>query len=378
MRKFYRRYLGSQKSRTKSYLLNSNKRNKTKNQLRTTIDNLKRSYWRRVKNANLIELFNLNILSSKRIKFKEFPILLVLVIYECIQLSFRNKLPYLVFLIIFLQSIVYLKNTTDLFTGYLEFVHFKSTPILSIDSLSNSKFLSSQFFNLILFNCLIHLTDLHLYISMINFLWKGQLEIIFGKIKFAIILITFLLLVNLIFLSINFLAYFCTLNEYFLKNQICGFTPITFAFKVCYINYEKEFRLKTNRNLSLSQEQIRTESEENLIKEIILESCVVQTPIWFELLCFLLFLPKITLLNHLSGLLVGILFIRTKFLKKFIDNLVFYLEELFNLDQSTDHNKASPFKQNRIDSPSLGKILINNKVQLCLDQLRLKKTYYFE
>lgn len=341
------------------------------------MNSLKKSYWRTVKNANLTDLFSLGILTSQRLKFKDFPILLLLVIYECVQLTFRSKLPYLVFAVIILQSSVYLRNTTDLFDGYLGWLQYRKTPILSLDSVLNSKSLSFHLVSLCLFNSLVHLTDLHLYISLINFLWKGsQLEIIFGKIKFALILTTFALLANVYFFLLNFFGYFCTLNEYFLRNSLCGFTPITFALKVLFINYEKEFRLKTNRNLRSSQERL-SRSEENMIKEIILEACVVQTPIWFEFLCLFFILPKISFLSHVAGILVGLTFIKTRFLKRFIDNLVIYLVELFRLG-GRQTSRDSSFKLNRIDSPSLGKIMINNQVQLCLDQLRLKKTYYFE
>lgn len=377
MQRFYKRYLSTQRSRASSYLLNRGRRATTRKRVTAAISGLKRSYWKTMKNANLNDLFSLGILSRQRIKFKDFPILLLLVIYECVQLSFRNKLPYLVFLVIVLQSGVYLKNTTDLFDGYLSFLQFKSAPILSLEKVSNAKPTSVHFFSPLLLNALIHLSDLHLFMSLTNFLWKGsQLEIIFGKLKFALILITFTLLANAYFLLLNFFGYFCTLNEYFLRNSMCGFTPITFALKVLFINYEKEFRLKTNQNLRSSQERV-SRSEENLIKEIILEACVVQTPIWFEFLCLFVILPKITFLSHASGILVGLTFIKTRFLKRLIDGLVIYLVSLFGRRESQT-SSDSLFHLNRVDSPSLGKILVNNQVQLCLDQLRLKKTYYFE
>lgn len=373
MHRFYRRYLTTKKSKHESYLLNKSRKAK---RLKSAIGNLRRSYWKTVKNANLNDLFNLGILSSNRIKFKEFPILLLLVIYECVQLSFRNNLPYVVFIVIILQSAVYLKNTTELFDNHLEYLHFKSTPILSLGDLLKTKPFSSHFISLVVLNNLVHLTDLHIYISLINFLWKGsQLESIFGRIKFTFILIAFTLIINLTFLALNFSFYFCTLNDYFLKNRLCGFTPVTFALKVCCICYEKEFRLKTNKNLRLSNEQIRTRSEENLIKEIILEACVVQTPIWFEFLCLLAILPKITILNHLSGIVVGLMYTKTKLLKNLIDHLTIRLSGLLGVKEIKG-SRDNVLELNRMDSPSLGKIIISNRVQLCLDQLRLKKTYF--
>lgn len=370
-----KRYVSTQRSRA-SYLIGRGRPVRTRKRVTAAINDLKRSYWKTMKNANLNDLFSLGILSRQRIKFKDFPILLLLVIYECVQLSFRNKLPYLVFIVIILQSGVYLKNTTDLFDGYLDFLRFQSAPILTLEKLENVKMTTFRFYSPLLLNSFVHLSDLHLFMSLTNFLWKGsQLEIIFGKLKFALCLITFALLANVYFLLLNFIGYFCTLNEYFLRSGICGFTPITFALKVLFINYEKEFRLKTNQNLRPSQERV-SRSEENLIKEIILEACVVQTPIWFEFLCLFFILPKISLLSHVSGILVGLTFIRTRFLKRLIDGVVINLAGLFN--RRTSQSSDSLFNLNRVDSPSLGKILINNQVQLCLDQLRLKKTYYFE
>ena len=194
MQNFYRRFLNAQKSG----LLNRRKKTK-REKLTSALNELKKSYWRNVKNANLNDLFNLGLLTGNRIKLKEFPILLILIIYECVQLTFRNKLPYIVFIIIILQSIIHLKNTTDLFNEHIQFLYFKTIPILSLESILKTKFISFDFMKLFLFNNLIHLSDLHLYISLINFLWKGKIRFKFHYI--IIIFISFLALCILIISS---------------------------------------------------------------------------------------------------------------------------------------------------------------------------------
>lgn len=135
-----------------------------------------------------------------------------------------------------------------------------------------------------------HADDWHLYYNMISFIWKGiTLERFFGSGRFFFIVSVFTCLCNLTLVALSMFASEFY-EPYFYYQCAVGFSGVIFALKVLTTHYWP--------------------SNQGLVMGIPVD-IPAKYIVWAELILIQLFVPNISFVGHLAGVLVGVAYIHS-------------------------------------------------------------------
>lgn len=135
-----------------------------------------------------------------------------------------------------------------------------------------------------------HVSDSHLVYNMMSLLWKGiQLENSMGSVEFASMIVALLgMSQGITLLLAKSLLLFFDYDRAYYSEYAVGFSGILFAMKV----------VLNSRSDSLTQ-----------VYGLIVPA---RHAAWAELILIQLFVPGVSFLGHLGGILAGILYLRLK------------------------------------------------------------------
>ncbi|XP_064470192.1 rhomboid-related protein 4-like [Ornithodoros turicata] len=133
-----------------------------------------------------------------------------------------------------------------------------------------------------------HADSLHLYCNMVSFIWKGTiLETELGSRTFMYVLCAFTVLTGLMFVLLEYICGVFIDKGHFDRCAV-GFSSVVFSLKVLNNHY---FPGKTPRILNI---------------DLALPSGYV---VWVELVVNQIISPNSSFIGHLSGILIGLLFV---------------------------------------------------------------------
>jgi len=169
-------------------------------------------------------------------------------------------------------------------------VFLKLIPFPSVENActSYSHVILKREWKRIVFSSFFHLDDMHLYFNMASFIWKGMtLERKLKSRRFAIVLVVFSLLTQILMIGLNYLLYEVFSNSQYLYTCAAGFSGVVFALKVLTTAYSEN-------NVSIMGFPIFVPAR---------YAC------WVELIVIQLLIPNASFTGHLAGILVGLLYI---------------------------------------------------------------------
>ncbi|KAK1293981.1 Uncharacterized protein QJS10_CPA16g01804 [Acorus calamus] len=154
-------------------------------------------------------------------------------------------------------------------------------PHLIVQNRDLKRFILSAFY---------HLSEPHLVYNMMSLLWKGvQLETMMGSLEFASMVAALLgLSQGITLLLAKFLCFFDYNTPYYYENA-AGFSGVLFAMKVIL--------------------NARSSDSYAYVHGLVVPS---RHAAWVELILIQLFVPNVSFLGHLGGILAGILYLRLK------------------------------------------------------------------
>lgn len=200
----------------------------------------------------------------------------VWLILELLPLITNGVLPPLTVMLIIGQAFIYI-DFYNVFP-YLERICLSYENVFAYKQAS--RLFLSHFF---------HVDDMHLYYNMISFAWKGnQVERTYGSKKLLSMIFLFSLANSLIYLFISYICYFVLHFKSALTTCACGFSSIIFALKVV-CNYDNERSDRGNGTVG---------------------SHFSSFAIWLELIFIQLFVPNVSFIGHISGIIAGLLFVQ--------------------------------------------------------------------
>lgn len=135
-----------------------------------------------------------------------------------------------------------------------------------------------------------HIGESHLVYNMLSLLWKGiQLETLMGSVEFASMVAVLVVLSQGITLALakSLLMFFDYERPYY-KEYSVGFSGVLFAMKVILNSYSENF---------------------TYVHGFIVPS---RYAAWAELFLIQMFVPGVSFLGHLGGILAGLLYLRLK------------------------------------------------------------------
>jgi len=135
-----------------------------------------------------------------------------------------------------------------------------------------------------------HGSDMHLYYNMSSLIWKGRkLEHIFGTVRFAVILLSFVIVSPLVQFSLSFAASEVLNDVSYLSECAVGFSGVLFALKVLMSFYD---------------------TSSNSYSQVIFLTVPTRIVFWFELILIQILVPNASFIGHLAGILTGLLFVK--------------------------------------------------------------------
>uniref|UniRef100_A0A0R3RRX7 Rhomboid domain-containing protein n=1 Tax=Elaeophora elaphi TaxID=1147741 RepID=A0A0R3RRX7_9BILA len=173
---------------------------------------------------------------------------------------------------------------------------------------------------------IMHVDDMHLYFNMISFLWKGRrLEPLLGSRRFLLLLATFALATSSTMVGLSYLAdEVFSFNDGDYMNQCAiGFSGVIFALKVLHTTYFPY-------------------SDYNLFGWLPVPS---QFACWAELFLLQMLTPNASFIGHLSGIIVGLAYIRgpLKAVVDILENIISLLLDAVpeSLSQTRDRTQSN-------------------------------------
>lgn len=151
-----------------------------------------------------------------------------------------------------------------------------------------------------------HNDDWHLYYNMVSFLWKGrELESRMGSIRYFTVLISFIVLTSCCYLGLNLFFFKLTHDEWHLKSCAVGFSGN--RCKLIYVlDNVKLLRLGVIFALKVLTTHYLSPSNKQSFMGI---SVSTKYTYWVELIIIQMVSPNASIIGHLSGILVGLMYI---------------------------------------------------------------------
>ena len=144
-----------------------------------------------------------------------------------------------------------------------------------------------------------HLDEWHIYYNMASFVWKGMsLEKDMGSGYFCSLLAAFVLLTNLVYCALQYIATLIFHDYSYLDQCAAGFSGVIFAVKVV-----TTYRLPPGMSYIMGYLPVPS-----------------RLAVWAELLVISILIPNASFVGHLAGILVGMAYVMGP-LKAIIDSL---------------------------------------------------------
>ena len=133
-----------------------------------------------------------------------------------------------------------------------------------------------------------HLDDMHLYFNMVSFIWKGiKLENKLKSRRFFILIAVFSILTQVVMLLLNYMLYEAFNNSQYLYTCAAGFSAVIFGLKVLTTSH-------SNNSVSVMGMPLLVPAR---------YAC------WVELILIQILVPQASFTGHLSGILVGLIYV---------------------------------------------------------------------
>lgn len=144
-----------------------------------------------------------------------------------------------------------------------------------------------------------HLDEWHIYYNMASFVWKGlSLEKDMGSGYFCSLLVAFVLLTNLVYCGLQYIATMMYHDYAYLYQCAAGFSGVIFAVKVV-----TTYRLPPGMTYIMGLLPVPS-----------------RLAVWAELLVISILVPNASFVGHLAGILVGLAYVMGP-LRMIIDSL---------------------------------------------------------
>lgn len=144
-----------------------------------------------------------------------------------------------------------------------------------------------------------HLNDLHIYYNMVSFVWKSlSLEKDMGSGYYCSLLAVFVLLTNVVYCVLQYIAVLLFHDYSYLYHCAAGFSSVIFAVKVV-----TTYRLPPTTSYVMGLLPVPS-----------------RLAVWAELIVISILVPNASFVGHLAGILVGLAYV-TGPLKGIMDSL---------------------------------------------------------
>jgi rhomboid domain-containing protein 1 len=159
----------------------------------------------------------------------------------------------------------------------------------------------------LLLGAFFHADDIHLYYNMSSLLWKGRmLEPLVGRRHFAIMLVLFSILCNMLYVLGSYLLANCVDYPGPFHSCAVGFSAVLFALKVILTRYSTSPYMTVMGSFTVPTKYVY----------------------WVELFLIQVLVPGASFFGHLCGVVIGILYV-----KGYLNPLFKALEALLDIFQ---------------------------------------------